>query len=324
MPTATEQVYVSVEGNPAELAAGRVVSVTIEQSLLLPDAFNIVLNSGLEWLDDDTFGIGKEVRIEMEEEGKGRRALVVGEVTGLFPRMTADNQVLLHVRGYDRSHRLQRGRKTRAFIQSTDSDIAQRIASELGLGADIQATSDVRAHVFQRNQTDLEFLQDRAARIGFQVGVSEADLYFKPVGKATARDAPASPIQLKWGEGLEEMEVARTTPGQATEVTVRGWDPLRKEVIVGQAKSSEAGPATARPESGSEAVKSAFGLEARMTVVREGVASQREAENLAQVICDELHGIYTTAEGVAGGNPDILPGAEIEVAGVGEIGRAHV
>jgi len=316
MPRTPEQVFISIDGRQVDLAAARLLSVTIEQALLLPDAFRIILDDGLTWLRDDTFAIGKEVKVEMADAGRSRRTLIVGEVTGLLPDLTSDNKVNLLVRGYDRSHRLQRGRYTRAFIQLTDSDIAQRIASELGLGADIEATSEVYPHVFQQNETNLEFLQQRAGRIGYQVGVSDGDLYFKPVGRPTARDGGAT-VELNWGENLFEFEVARTTPGQATEVTVRGWDPIRKEAVVGQASSSNAGPEVRRSEAGGSAVRSAFSIEAPMTVVREGISSQAEAENLAQVICDELHGAYTTADGLAMGDPNITPGATVEVKGGG-------
>jgi phage protein D len=317
MPRTPEQVFIAVDGSQVDLAAARLIRVVIDQALVLPDAFTLGLAGGLEWLRDDTFAIGKEVKIEMTQGGGSRRTLIVGEVTGLLPELNETNEAELVVRGYDRSHRLQRGRYTRAFIQLTDSDIAQRIATEMGLGSDIEPTDEVYDHVFQQNQTNLEFLQERAARIGYQVGVSEGDLYFKPVGQPTSRTGGGAQVRLSWGEDLWDLSVSRTTPGQATEVTVRGWDPVAKKAVVGQASSSSAGPATRRQEAGGEAVRSAFSIDAPMTVVREGITSQAEAENLAQVICDELHGAYTTAEGVASGNPDITPGATVEVQGAG-------
>jgi uncharacterized protein len=317
MPRADEQVFISVEGQQLELAAAKLLSVSIEQSLLLPDAFNIVLVSGLEWLREETFAIGKEVKLEMAQAGGSRRRLLIGEVTGLLPTMTRENHVQLHVRGYDRSHRLLRGRHTRSFIQMSDSDIAARIASELGLGADITATTEVFDYVFQHNETNLEFLQQRASRIGFQAGVDEGDLYFKPVGEPTSRGAATDAVDLRWGDTLEEFEVSRTTPGQATEVRVRGWNPARKEAVVGQARGSDAGPAIRDPRTGADTVRAAFAIDAPLTVVREGVESQTAAEGLAQVISDELQGDFTTAEGVALGDPALTPGTRVRVSGAG-------
>lgn len=313
-----EQVFVTVDGRQVALAAARLISVSIEQSLVLPDAFNIVLTSGLGWLHDDTFAMGKEVKLEMSQNGRSRRTLITGEVTGLLPVMTAGNEVQLQVRGYDRSHRLQRGRYTRSFVQVTDSDIARRVASDLGLGTDIDTTSEVHAYILQRNQTNLEFLQERAALIGYQVGVNGRDLYFKRLGAPTARDnGSGPPVELAWGEDLEDFEVSQTTPGQATKVTVRGWDYVSKQKVTGQATSSDAGPETRRRETGGDTVRSAFSVDAPMDIVRPDISSQAAAERLAQVICDELHSVFTTAEGVAGGNPGITPGATVKLSGIG-------
>ncbi len=317
MPRADEQVFIKVDGRQLDLGAAKLVRVTLEQALLLPDAFDIVLDGGLEWLHDDTFAIGKEVELELAQDTASRRRLLKGEITGLMPSMTGSNEVLLHVRGYDRSHRLQRGRYTRSFIQMKDSDIAQRIAQELGLGTDVEPTSEVHDYVLQHNLTNLEFLQSRAASIGYQVGVAEGSLYFKPVGEPPAKDGQHGEIELEWGEGLEEFEVSRSTPGQATEVVVRGWDPKRKKAVVGQSRRSEAGPETKRDDDGGAAAKKAFGMDAVMTVCSEDASTQAAAERMAQVISDELHGCYTTADGVARGNPNIRPGASLKVGGVG-------
>ena len=52
--------------------------------------------------------------------------LISGEITALEPEFVTSRIPLLRVRGYDRRHRLQRGRKTRTFLQQKDSDIAVR------------------------------------------------------------------------------------------------------------------------------------------------------------------------------------------------------
>src|SRR5687768_2725220 len=212
MPRTDEQVYIKVNGRQLDLAAAKLIRVTLDQALLLPDAFDIVLAGGLEWLKDGTFDIGKEVELELAQ-GSTRKTLITGEVTGLMPSMTAYNEVQLEVRGYDKGHRLLRGRYTRSFVQMTDSDIAQRIAQEMGFGSNIKATSEVQEYVFQHNQTNLEFLQQRAGAIGYQTGVHGDTLYFLPTGDPPDGGS-TKPEKLTWGGNLEEFEVLRTTPSQ--------------------------------------------------------------------------------------------------------------
>ncbi len=316
MARTDEQVFISVEGTRIELADGRLISASVEQSLVVPDAFNIVLMGGLEWLRDDTFAIGKEVKLEMAQ-GNTRRILLVGEATGLITTMTADNQVHLHVRGYDRSHRLQRGHRSRSFIQMSDSNIARQIASEVGLSADVTPTSGSNDYLYQHNQTNLDFLQARAARIGYQVGVRDRTLYFKPIGEPTGGGSAAETVRLEWGETLIEAEVSQTSSGQPTQVTVRGWDPDRKEEVIGQAQRSQAGPETQRPRTGAQVVSSAFSDDAPMVYVDAAVRDQGAAERMAQAVLDELQGAFTTAEGTAIGNPSITPGASVQISGAG-------
>jgi phage protein D len=316
LPQTEEQVFVKVDGRQLDLAAAKLLRVTLEQALLLPDAFDIVLASGLDWLRKGTFDIGKEVRLELAQGAGSRKTLITGEITGLMPIMTQDNEVELRVRGYDKSHRLLRGRHTRLFHQMKDSDIAQRIAQEAGLGCNSEATSEVHEQVLQHNQTNLEFLQQRATTIGYQVGVQENELYFLPIGTSSS-GAALKPVDLAWGDNLEELEVSRTTSAQATKVLVRGWDPARKTPVVGESRASSVGPELDDHDTGSDIISRAFGMEAPMTVIREDIFSQAGADRLAQAIGNELQGCLTTAEGVASGNPYLHPGVEVKIKGVG-------
>ena len=62
------------------------------------------------------------------------------------------------MRAFDRLHRLSRGRQVRSFQNVSDSDLVQRIASEVGLQAQVGPTPEVHDYLLQDNQTNLEFL----------------------------------------------------------------------------------------------------------------------------------------------------------------------
>jgi len=61
----------------------------------------------------------------------------------------------------------------------SDSDIAQKIAGECGLSPDVESTKEVHELVIQDNQTNMEFLRDRAQRIGYFVYVKDGMLHFR-------------------------------------------------------------------------------------------------------------------------------------------------
>ena len=81
----------------------------------------------------------------------------------------------LVVQGYDVSHRLFRQPQTRAHLNKKDSDLANEIAQEAGLGTEIENTQIVYEHIFQHNQTNLEFLSQRAWRIGYECSAKKKE-----------------------------------------------------------------------------------------------------------------------------------------------------
>ena len=60
------------------------------------------------------------------------KPLVKGEITAINGDYDATGN-RIHMRGYDISHRLHRGRKTRTFVNVTDTDIVRRVASAAGI-----------------------------------------------------------------------------------------------------------------------------------------------------------------------------------------------
>jgi hypothetical protein len=106
--------------------------------------------------------------------------MIAGEITGLEPEFLAEDVPMLTVRGYDRRHRLMRCRKTHSFLKMKDSDIASQIARDASLTPRTEDTAVMHDYVLQHNQTDLEFLAERAARIGYEVVVDDTTLYFRP------------------------------------------------------------------------------------------------------------------------------------------------
>src|SRR5262249_47181180 len=150
-----------------------------------PGAFMLQLGNwddskaDMKWSDRDVFQAGKPVEIEMGY--RDHLALMIsGEITGFELSGDVDQPPVFTVRGYDRWHRLMRGRKTMTYTRMKESDIAGQIASNLGLTAEAEDTTQVLDYVLQHNQTDAEFLRSRARRIGYEVFVQQTKLVYRP------------------------------------------------------------------------------------------------------------------------------------------------
>jgi len=267
------------------------------------------------WIDDSLYKEGGKVRIKMGHEGRALKTMIEGEITGVEVFFSSRRPETLVLQGYDRHHRLRRGRKSRTFQNMTDSDIAHRIAGEHGLSLRGDSTSVRFEHIYQNNLTDFDFLRMRGARIGYEVEIENTNLYFRK-----SQEARSKVTTLTWGDPEEDDLISfsprLSTANQVSEVTVRGWNPKEKKEIVGRARVGDETTRMAGTSSGGQATTSAFGP-VKTVVVDHPIFDQGEADALAKARFNDLSLSYISGDGVCLGNPDIRAGEVIEVKGFG-------
>ncbi len=309
------QLYVSVGGIDLDAQVrGNLFRAEVDTSLTLPDMCVLYLHDrNAQLVEEGPFELGAELRVGVgDEQGRGDRAVFVGEITGIEPDYQRGMVADLIVRAYDRSHRLQRGTHTRTFQNATDSDIATQLAQSVGLRADVDSTLTRHEHVFQDGISDLAFLQRRAEAIGYHLWVREQTLFFK---KQPADDGEA--VDLAWGDTLLEFRPVLALGQQVSEVSVRGWNPETKREVVGSATRGTAAPDIGQPGTGGSLAEEAFG-EATALVVAARLATQDEADRLAQAILDRRDGGFVEAEGICTGNAAVHAGATVNITSVGQ------
>lgn len=289
------------------------IDIVVDTTLHLPTLFEMRFNdSGFTLTDGDTFEPGKAVDIQLSSGTDEIETMFAGEITAVEVDYSENLTSQLIVRGYDRSYRLNREPKTRVFVQMKVSDIVKQIAGETNLSPEVTETSQVFEHIFQDNQTDLDFLQDHARRLGFEVFVNDKTLYFRePKGER-------GDIILSWGEALRSFRPRMTLTHQVDEVIVRGWNFVKKEKVVGQASRGKTSTRIGAGDDGGALATKAFSSEARQVIVRRPVNEQAEADRLAQAILDEINSEFVEAEGNALGTPKLLAGTLIKVENLGQ------
>jgi len=217
--------------NGVAVSPVNVVSIIVDSDVMQPDMATVTIEKGRPPFPPN--GASLSVNLEgVKESG----TIFKGEIVGIEPDVSGSQRVV--IRALNKLHRLTRGRKTREFQKMTDSQIASKIAeeNELGFGRDFMPeASQPHDYVFQNNETDLEFLRSRAARIGFHVWVEDSTLYFQ-------RDRAKESISLGLGctakpaaIGLRTFHPRMSSAVMVSKVTVRGWDPAKKKEIVGSA-----------------------------------------------------------------------------------------
>jgi uncharacterized protein involved in type VI secretion and phage assembly len=295
----------------------KLAEVVVDTSLHLPSMFSIRFSDPeLAWVDSDFIELGKPVEISAqtsEERGAMKGDLIKGEITAIEPDFSSEGDTALLIRGYDKSHRLHRGRKTRTFANQTDSKIVETVAKEAGLPVDIDATTIVHEYVLQNNQTNMEFLLARAERVGYQVHVIDGKFYFKK-GDTKRADGP----ELALGDALKSFRPRMTSSHQANKVVVKGWNPKDKTPIVAEASQPQSLSQGGVNGTGGSMAQKAFGFAAEEVVVNQPIYSLDEAKALATGLSNDLSREFIQAEGVCEGDPRVKAGYSITIKGVGK------
>ena len=314
--------YVKVNGqNLSEQQIDKIGDLIVEQNVHLPSACTIVFQdsgTALTSADPLVFGltdqnvlpIGAEIEVGMGREA-APSAVFNGEVTSQDLDVAEGAAPRLVVRAYDRLHRLQRGRFSRTFLNVTDSDIAAKIARDAGLRANVDSTTQVYPYILQNNQTNLEFLRERAQHIGYEVYVTKTTLNFVKPGVDESATGTAA-----LGTNMLRVNIHVSSVGQVSQVQVQGWNPDEMTAIVGSATS---GAATASPSGQpvGSALAGTFGA-ATMVVTGHYVESQAEADQLAQAVADDLAAGSVYVEAEVFGDPSVQPRRMVNLSDLGE------
>jgi phage protein D len=302
------------------------IDCVVENTLHLPDYCVLRFqDAGFQWVDSDKLKEGVKVEIKAGYDADGLERLFIGEVIGLDLDMTGQGTPTVSVRCYDYSHRLHRGKKSRTFQQVTDADIAKKVGQEASFQVKTDADGAPHPWIIQNNQTNWEFLNERAERSGCRVFIrDERTLHFEKV--QTGASGQGETVRLEWGTSLRSFRPRLSAGPQVNEVVVRGWEPKRKQAIIGRAQRAEGVPETqAGPVQGGNVAQQAFG-EATQVYVDRPVHTQAEADLMARSLLDDISGGYMEAEGLAQGNVKIKPGTVMEVTNIGRrfSGKYHV
>ncbi len=271
------------------------ILLEVQQNLYLPAMFIVALHAvDMGFPPGARFKVGDEVTIGFEDTSGTAQKLIVGEVTSIELEAEVVNLSTLTVRGYDRLHRLQRGRLTRSFLQMKDSDILSKMAGEGGMSGE-GTTSEVHEYLLQNNETNLEFLQRRAARLGMEIVVDDKKLKLR-------EKKPPPPVAVSWGKDLQRFNIRQSSHSDIDEVLVRGWDAKLKKELVGTA---------------SKAATHKFGS-SKISVAYQTVDTQGDAKKIAEAVLTEMKSRMLQAQFLTLGNPHLGVGQNLKAAGIGD------
>jgi uncharacterized protein involved in type VI secretion and phage assembly len=295
--------------------------IVVDDSHVLPDMFTLRFRDPEHVvLHRAGLVIGAKVRILAGPVGGAATTpLIIGEVTALEAEID-DTGTHVIARGYDLSHRLQRGLHTRTFVDTTEGDIIRKVAKEAGVDVGpIEDPPGSLTFVSQANQTNFDFLRARAREIGFGLSMDGDKLRFEPpVASSTAPAAgtlqTADTLALVFGANLNAFLPRITSGAQVGEVEARGWDPDKQQAVVASAQAS-----TTSVDTGSVSPASlakTFG-QSKYVVGDRPLHDADSVQRVADSVAEQIGSAFAEAEGIADGDPSLRAGTAISIAGVG-------
>jgi phage protein D len=285
----------------------------------LPDQATIVLNnanSDLKFSSETKLGDPIEVKM-----GEGAKVIFKGEVVCIEPIFEAGGPSKVTIRGFSLFHRMTRGKFSKTYENQTLKAIVTELCQRYDISPDdIDGTYGgdeyKYEHVYQHNQTDYDFLMQRAARVGAEViftppeSEGKAKLLFRPKD-LRARDAN---LKMSWSDPkptLQKFNARLTTAGMVQKIVVRAWNPDNHEELVGEATAPQV---KLGKTDGATAAKEATGdTEVFYYDTDIPCFSQKECEAIAKAKLEEMLLNHVTGDLLVEGNPDLKPSMVVEL-----------
>jgi uncharacterized protein len=264
--------------------------------------------AGFQHFGRDKLEFGKAIAIKV-----GDVTLFEGRISAITANYPQGGTAQVGVCAEDRLQDLRMTRRTRAFADATLSAVANSIAGDHGLQAQVDASGETYKVLAQVNQSDLAFLRDLARREDAQVWVEGTKL---KVAQRARR--PGDTIELAWAGTLREFSVSADLAHQRTKLCAAGWNVADK-----QAAKNDADEAAIRSEleggdGGAAILQRAFGE--RADTLAHGIpASDAQAKALAEASYRHMARRFVVGRGVAEAKPALKVGAKVKITSVGPL-----
>lgn len=320
-----------------------VVSLTYSDSLDKIDSFEMTINNwdagaakfdqtAFKYSDSTLFNPWQDVEILMGYFRNGqdeRKRMMFGEITTLTPNFPQSGLPTLSVRGVNLLHRFRTKQQTKPFFAKTDSEIAHLLVNEIAqevrkksprLQLDVDTAGNAEEqpipYLLMNNQFPIVFLMQRARDIGYELimepptAAGRVKLQYRRTAQVNRKT-----YVLEWGKSLISFQPSLKVANQASQLTVRGWNPTTKREIKVTVKRNEIPNLMMPAELNVQEPELVQQME---VVVDRPISSEAEARQLATNKMREIGEVLIEARGKTIGLPELRAGVKIQLLGLGQ------
>ena len=262
----------------------------------------------------ETLKFGSAVTIGVGYGDRARLAPIMsGMITEITTSFSEGGSPELAIAGYDYLFSMTLGKVSKSWTKASDSDVVSELASQNNLGTDIEPTREKHDQIEQNQESDFEFIKKLADRNHYEFYVdAQKILRFGP-----PRDKADGVVTLRWGEGLLSFKPEANLATQVAAVEVYGWDPQKKERILGRAEAGEESGHDPQRQSGGQRVAAAL-FKKPVLQIRQPVFTQSEAKARAKAILNDKAKQFLTGEAECIGLPDLRPDRNVTLDNLGD------
>lgn len=292
----SSRVSILADGSALASHSSRTISlVVVRRALGVPAVAEVAFIEPPESLTGE-LRVGAELVIRV-----GTVALFAGKVAAIEMEYRADAGRVLRFRAYDALEVLRQKQRIRRIENTSASGLASLLAGDVGLAAASDRPGADLPAAIQRGENDLEFLSRIAAADGLYP-IIEGDAL-----RLASLEGSGAAIDLRLGRELEELTVAISSERSVESAKAIGWDPLTH-----QSNTIDA-DRTAVQGAASQIIANRIARNAGQSRGRAAAAVQRG------------EAFERTAEGIALGNPEIMPTRVLNLSGADDVfGRRFV
>lgn len=287
-------------------ATGRVVAFRLDEELSIIPCLDII-----EEIPIPSYAaIRPGTPLKLSYQDASGRAFFHGEVAEASLVGSDGEHVLVHIRGFDKMHRLTRGRKSRTFLEQKGSDVVSRVLTDSGVGPAefemvLEEEHPTREQVVQYNETDFDFVTRLLAEEGIYFVVLHSDggamirfgdgVQGRVPPSGDALPYPGLGVDPPAGSPLRASALRRTLATGPTRATVGDYDALRALPVFASAG-----------DPGAESEDFDFGVD---------LTDPADLANAARRQLELLQSSYDALEG-ASNSAQLRPGKLIAISGV--------
>jgi uncharacterized protein len=237
------------------------------------------------------------------------REIFRGKVAAMELEYKIGNGPELTVLAEDALSAARRARRSKIYTSQSPADVVRAIASDLGLRPVVTGLDSPVATWAQLNESALSFLRRLVGRFDADLQIVGEELQVSP-----RREVSRGTVELALFGQLAKVRVIADLADQVSSVTTCGWNAQDGVAVKGEAMSgTNLGPGRGRD--GKAVLEEA--LESRAEHLGHmAVASDEEAQAVAEAAFDLRARRFVRATGTAEGNPQLRVGAHVMLTGI--------